>query len=153
MRARDSAVAYSYQSSDGRQVGQAGERSTIFPRAEGSQRTNSVLSANFGRMIASAVTGRPFVPGLHPSIVPSSERSLYGGSALIAILYGLFCRYFFGLDSGSKERVENVFAVMSKAGAPRTMFKPDDGMAYWEQQKARETRRQANRRARDDDEA
>jgi len=48
----------------------------------------------------------------------------------------------------------NVFAVMSKAGAPRTMFKPDEGMAYWEEQKAREARRQANRRgARDDDEA
>ncbi|HEY0651074.1 hypothetical protein [Phenylobacterium sp.] len=47
----------------------------------------------------------------------------------------------------------NVFAVMSKAGAPRTMFKPDEGMAYWEEQKAREARRQANRRTRDDDEA
>ena len=47
----------------------------------------------------------------------------------------------------------NVFAVASKAGAPRTMFKPDDGMAYWEEQKAREARRQANRRSRDDYEA
>ena len=47
----------------------------------------------------------------------------------------------------------NVFAVKSKAGAPRTMFKPDDGMAYWEEQKAREARRQATRRSRDDDEA
>lgn len=46
----------------------------------------------------------------------------------------------------------NVFAVASKAGAPRTMFKPDDGMAYWEQQKAREARRQTTaRRSRDDD--
>ena len=36
----------------------------------------------------------------------------------------------------------NIFAVASKAGAPRTMFKPDDGMAYWEQQKAREAKRQ-----------
>ncbi len=48
----------------------------------------------------------------------------------------------------------NVFAVASKAGAPRTMFKPDDGMAYWEQQKAREARRQTatrNRRDRDDE--
>ena len=46
----------------------------------------------------------------------------------------------------------NVFAVKSKAGAPRTMFKPDDGMAYWEEQKARESRRQAtSRRTRDDD--
>jgi len=47
----------------------------------------------------------------------------------------------------------NIFAVMSRAGAPRTMFKPDEGMAYWEEQKARETRRQATRRTRDDDEA
>jgi len=49
----------------------------------------------------------------------------------------------------------NVFAVKSKAGAPRTMFKPDDGMAYWEQQKAREARRQttARRNRADDDEA
>jgi pyocin large subunit-like protein len=47
----------------------------------------------------------------------------------------------------------NVFAVKSRAGAPRTMFKPDEGMAYWEEQKAREARRQANRRNRDDDAA
>ena len=45
----------------------------------------------------------------------------------------------------------NVFAVRSKAGAPRTMFKPDDGLAYWEQQKARETKRQTARRASDDE--
>lgn len=46
----------------------------------------------------------------------------------------------------------NVFAVASKAGAPRTMFKPDEGMAYWEEQKAREARRQASRRNRPADE-
>jgi pyocin large subunit-like protein len=48
----------------------------------------------------------------------------------------------------------NVFAVASRAGAPRTMFKPDDGMAYWEAQKTREARRQTatrERRSRDDD--
>jgi pyocin large subunit-like protein len=51
----------------------------------------------------------------------------------------------------------NVFAVASRAGAPRTMFKPDEGMAYWEEQKTREARRQTatrNRRDRSsDDEA
>ena len=31
----------------------------------------------------------------------------------------------------------NVFAVVSKDGAPRTMFKPRDGAAYWAQQKQR----------------
>src|SRR5215213_4827048 len=36
----------------------------------------------------------------------------------------------------------NVFAVATKAGAPRTMFKPDNGMAYWEEQKTREAKRQ-----------
>ena len=48
----------------------------------------------------------------------------------------------------------NVFAVASKAGAPRTMFKPDEGMAYWEAQKTREARRQTasrERRERDDE--
>jgi pyocin large subunit-like protein len=40
---------------------------------------------------------------------------------------------------------ENVFAVANKAGAPRTMFKPDDGPAYWEKQKDQETKRQASR--------
>jgi pyocin large subunit-like protein len=35
----------------------------------------------------------------------------------------------------------NVFAVVSRAGAPRTMFKPRDGQVYWTQQKAREARR------------
>ena len=32
----------------------------------------------------------------------------------------------------------NVFAVVTKEGAPRTMFKPRDGAAYWAQQKTRE---------------
>jgi pyocin large subunit-like protein len=40
---------------------------------------------------------------------------------------------------------ENLFAVVTAEGAPRTMFKPDDGMAYWERQKVREAA--ANRRA------
>lgn len=31
----------------------------------------------------------------------------------------------------------NVFAVVSRDGAPRTMFKPRDGRAYWEEQKQR----------------
>jgi pyocin large subunit-like protein len=43
----------------------------------------------------------------------------------------------------------NVFAVATKDGAPRTMFKPDDGMAYWEEQKARESK-QAKAGSRDD---
>ena len=30
----------------------------------------------------------------------------------------------------------NVFAVVAKDGAPRTIFKPRDGAAYWDQQKA-----------------
>ncbi len=34
----------------------------------------------------------------------------------------------------------NVFAVANKDGAPRTMFKPDDGAAYWQKQKDRERR-------------
>jgi len=32
----------------------------------------------------------------------------------------------------------NVFAVATRDGAPRTMFKPDDGAAYWEKVKVRE---------------
>ena len=35
----------------------------------------------------------------------------------------------------------NVFAVATSAGAPRTMFKPEDGMAYWEKQKQGQARR------------
>lgn len=31
----------------------------------------------------------------------------------------------------------NIFAVVSSDGTPRTMFKPDDGAAYWAEQKAR----------------
>lgn len=42
----------------------------------------------------------------------------------------------------------NVFAVASKEGAPRTMFKPDDGLAYWEKQKDREERSQSARSSR-----
>jgi hypothetical protein len=40
---------------------------------------------------------------------------------------------------------DNIFAVANKEGAPRTMFKPDQGQAYWDQQKARETQRQTAR--------
>lgn len=43
----------------------------------------------------------------------------------------------------------NVFAVATREGAPRTMFKPDDGMAYWEKQKAKEAK-QASSGSRDD---
>ncbi len=32
----------------------------------------------------------------------------------------------------------NTFAVVAKTGAPRTLFKPRDGMAYWKQQQERE---------------
>jgi pyocin large subunit-like protein len=35
----------------------------------------------------------------------------------------------------------NIFAVANREGAPRTMFKPDDGPAYWEEQKTREAER------------
>ncbi|MDO8900552.1 MAG: hypothetical protein Q7V15_04280 [Phenylobacterium sp.] len=35
----------------------------------------------------------------------------------------------------------NIFAVATAAGAPRTMFKPDNGAAYWREQKAREAGR------------
>ena len=35
----------------------------------------------------------------------------------------------------------NTFAVVAKTGAPRTMFKPRDGAAYWRQQVAREQSR------------
>ena len=45
----------------------------------------------------------------------------------------------------------NVFAVANKEGAPRTMFKPDDGMDYWQEQKAREAKRQQASRNRDDE--
>jgi hypothetical protein len=32
----------------------------------------------------------------------------------------------------------NVFAVVTKDGAPRTMFKPQSGKAYWDEQVARQ---------------
>ena len=37
----------------------------------------------------------------------------------------------------------NVFAVADKSGAPRTMFKPDDGAAYWQEQKDRQAKSEA----------
>ncbi|MDO8295738.1 MAG: hypothetical protein Q7T19_04770 [Caulobacter sp.] len=43
----------------------------------------------------------------------------------------------------------NVFAVATRDGAPRTMFKPDDGPEYWERVKTREAEGGA-RRKRDD---
>ena len=55
-------------------------------------------------------------------------------------------------DNGDRliyDPAANVFAVATKDGAPRTMFKPDDGMAYWEKQKDREAK-QASRGSGDD---
>lgn len=46
----------------------------------------------------------------------------------------------------------NVFAVADKGGAPRTMFKPDEGAAYWQKQKD-SVSRQTARRSPGDDEA
>ena len=46
----------------------------------------------------------------------------------------------------------NVFAVATKDGAPRTMFKPDEGAAYWDEQKARQAR-QASRSGADNGES
>lgn len=43
----------------------------------------------------------------------------------------------------------NVFAVANKDGAPRTMFKPDDGAAYWEKTKNRSNERRPRRDADD----
>ena len=44
----------------------------------------------------------------------------------------------------------NVFAVSTRDGAPRTMFKPDDGAAYWAKVKAREADGGARTSRRDD---
>ena len=40
---------------------------------------------------------------------------------------------------------DNVFAVANKDGAPRAMFKPDQGAAYWTEQKTREAKRETAR--------
>lgn len=45
----------------------------------------------------------------------------------------------------------NVFAVATSAGAPRTMFKPDEGRAYWDEVKTRESQRRTASRDRDDE--
>jgi pyocin large subunit-like protein len=47
----------------------------------------------------------------------------------------------------------NVFAVATKDGAPRTMFKPDEGRAYWDEQMTREERRKTARAKKDDEAA
>ena len=36
---------------------------------------------------------------------------------------------------------QNIFAVVSRDGSPRTMFKPHGGATYWRQQKDRESQR------------
>ena len=40
---------------------------------------------------------------------------------------------------------DNIFAVVSREGAPRTMFKPRGGASYWTQQKDRESQRSTGR--------
>lgn len=52
------------------------------------------------------------------------------------------------------DEANNIFAVADKDGSPRTMFKPDDGAAYWRQQKDRIAHPQtASRSHRSDDAA
>ena len=50
-------------------------------------------------------------------------------------------------DTLIDDRAGNVFAVATRDGAPRTMFKPDEGSAYWEKVKAREAEGGARRRS------
>ena len=60
---------------------------------------------------------------------------------------------FLSRDNGDRliyDPASNVFAIASAEGAPRTMFKPDTGMAYWEQVKADEADRATRRRQRAD---
>lgn len=49
---------------------------------------------------------------------------------------------------------DNIFAVATREGAPRTFFKPEEGMAYWREQEEREAsrgeRRAERRPGRDD---
>ena len=50
------------------------------------------------------------------------------------------------LDRANGDRLiyapkSNTFAVVSRDGAPRTMFKPRDGASYWTEQKQREAER------------
>jgi hypothetical protein len=75
IRTLDAGVAFCSQSSVGRHVGCAPATSTNFPLALGSHATNAVLSANRGKMTVVAVRSFLFVPGLNPSIVPSTERT------------------------------------------------------------------------------
>ncbi len=44
----------------------------------------------------------------------------------------------------------NVFAVATRDGLPRTMFKPDEGAAYWETVKTREAQGGARKKRSDD---
>jgi pyocin large subunit-like protein len=39
----------------------------------------------------------------------------------------------------------NIFAVVTKKGAPRTLFRPDNGADYWQKQKQRESERRTIR--------
>ncbi len=53
------------------------------------------------------------------------------------------------VDRGNGDRLiydpkSNTFAVVSRDGAPRTMFKPRDGAAYWTEQKQRESERSSD---------
>ncbi len=41
---------------------------------------------------------------------------------------------------------DNIFAVMTNTGAPRTLFRPNTGAAYWQRQKQIEARRRTLRR-------
>lgn len=114
---------------DGKPVWSASRRFTAEQNAERNFRRNG---ADFG-----AATLDAYVHKAHAFVArpPRGARTLTRANG----------------DTLIYDPASNVFAVATRDGAPRTMFKPDDGAAYWKKVQAREAEGGARRsRARDD---
>ena len=79
-----------------------------------------------------------------PPTVPTEEIPVNSSTSLsssrkwlvqVALLFGL-------LGLGRWSRYLSGQLLANREGAPRTMFKPDEGQAYWDEQKAREAKRE-----------
>lgn len=114
---------------DGKPMWSASRRFTAEENAERSFRRNG---AAFG-----AATREAFIAKAHAFVTepPRGAQTLTRANG----------------DTLIYDPASNVFAVATREGAPRTMFKPDEGAAYWDKVKAREAEGGARKtRARDD---
>ena len=84
------------------------------------------------------LVNRGFIPLDKKDPATRGEGNMRGTVDIVGVMRWPETR---GVFTPADDPKTNVFAVATKDGAPRTMFKPETGQAYWDQQKQREADR------------